>query len=445
MKHDLNEMRNDALAIFNASLSSVDPCQAIISCMKLKNGQIVIGEVVIDPKRFRRIVVVGAGKASAAMGSAIEKVLGNRIDDGLIVVKYGHEKNLDRIRVVEASHPIPDDAGIAGAKAVLAILETCSRDDLVISVISGGGSALLPQPVEGVSLGEKQATTQVLLGCGASIHEINTIRKHLSKTKGGLLARAASPATVINLMLSDVVGDDMDVIASGPFVPDMSTFSDALDIIDRYGIRQLIPVSVIGHLEKGRTGLRDETPKSGDDIFSNVSNYIIASNIIACNAARDKAAELGYSSMILSSMITGNTTDMACAHAAMAKEVLRSGNPLKAPACIISGGETTVVLKGKGLGGRNQEFALVCAKEISAMDAYIVILSGGTDGNDGPTDAAGGMVDPYTLARGTKEGYDLNEFLDNNDAYHFLEASGDLIKTGPTLTNVMDIRIVLIR
>ncbi|MCD6569238.1 MAG: glycerate kinase [Deltaproteobacteria bacterium] len=444
MSEDLERMRKHALDIFKASIDSVNPRVAVHRALIREGDVIRVGGHRLDLNSYERIIVVGAGKASAAMTEAVEEILGDEISKGLVVVKYGYGLKLNIVGIKEAGHPIPDNAGLKGAREIVELLGKCGERDLVISLISGGGSALLPLPVNGISLDEKQRVTQVLLGCGASIHELNTVRKHLSLTKGGGLARAAFPATVINLMLSDVVRDDMDVIASGPFVPDRSTFADALAIIGRYKISPQFPGKVLDYLIRGSKGEVPETPKPGDHAFSKVINFIVGSNIIACKAAGDKARQLGYSTLILSSMIEGNTADVAHAHAGIAFEIARSGNPIQSPACIISGGETTVMVQGSGLGGRNQEFALFCAKYIAGLHKNIVILSGGTDGTDGPTDAAGGIVDPYTEQRGRKKGLDIERTLNENDAYHYLEATGDLIKTGPTLTNVMDIHLILV-
>ncbi len=441
MVKNIQEMRADALEIFKASIAAVNPQNAVLNALSLEGSLLRVADATFDLSLFKKIVVVGGGKASAAMAVAVEEILAERISDGLVVVKYGHTADLQRVRTVEAAHPLPDDAGLKGTAEITSMLKGLGAEDLVISLISGGGSALLPQPVEGLSLDDKQRVTQVLLGCGATIHEINSIRKHLSSTKGGGMAASAYPATVINLMLSDVVGDDMDVIASGPFVPDSSSYSDALGIIDGYGVGDRMPVAVMDYL-RGKAASGDG--HDNGDIFAKVVNLIVGSNIIACQAAQNKARELGYGSLILSSMIEGDTTEIARAHCAIAREVVRSANPIESPACIISGGETTVVIKGKGLGGRNQEYALVCGQYLDGSEDNIVMLSGGTDGTDGPTDAAGGLADPYSAQRGRDQGMELGVYLADNDAYHYLEAAGDLIKTGPTLTNVMDIRLALI-
>lgn len=327
---------------------------------------------------------------------------------------------------------------------MLDLVKGAGKQDLIFSLISGGGSALLPQPAEGLSLAEKQAVTKLLLECGASIDEINMIRKHISSTKGGQMARAAYPATTANLMLSDVVGDRLDVIASGPFVPDTSTFQDAQAVLDKYRLTSL-PETVREHIGKGVRGEVQETPKERDPVFERVRNYVIGSNILALEAAAQEAERLGYNTLILSSMVEGETREVAHVHTAMAKEILQTGRPLPPPACIISGGETTVTIRGKGLGGRNQEFCLASAVDLAGLPPRVVVASGGTDGNDGPTDAAGAIVDSLTCRRGSDHGLKALAYLDDNNAYRFLEKTGDLLITGPTKTNVMDVRFVLVR
>jgi hydroxypyruvate reductase len=377
------------------------------------------------------------------MAAAVEEVLGDRITRGVVVTKYGHVQPTNTIRVHEAGHPVPDDAGIAGAEAVLEAVQGLGPDDLVLVLISGGGSALTPSPVPGITLAEKQALTKALLACGADIREMNTLRKHISRIKGGQLARAASPARVFTLILSDIVGDPLDAIASGPTVPDPRTYADALGILDKYRIRQEIPASIRTHLEAGAAGTIPETPKPDDPLFARVRSVMVASNIQALAAARGDAERRGFHAMILSSFVEGETREIARMHAALALEVRASGNPLRPPVCLITGGETTVTLKGKGKGGRNQEFALAAALDIAGM-ADVVVLSAGTDGTDGPTDAAGALVDGETVARAGSLGLSTRAALDGNDAYPFFERLGDLVITGPTRTNVMDVRLVMV-
>jgi hydroxypyruvate reductase len=322
-------------------------------------------------------------------------------------------------------------------------LQEADERDLIFSVISGGGSALLPSPADDISLEEKQTVTRRLLECGAVIDEINAVRKHISTSKGGRMARAAYPATTVNLMLSDVVGDKLDVIASGPFTSDGSTFEQVLRIFKKYSLED-IPPTVLAYIQAGVEGRVPETPKAGDPVFENVYNIVVGSNILACRAAEERARALGYNTLILSSMIEGETRDVALVHVGIAKEILASGLPVKRPACVISGGETTVTMKGSGLGGRNMEFALAAAIHLENSPGPALILSGGTDGNDGPTDAAGAFADPTTVQRGKESGVQANEYLAANDSYHFFEKTGELLVTGPTKTNVMDVRLVLV-
>jgi hydroxypyruvate reductase len=378
------------------------------------------------------------------MARAMEDLLGKRITAGVINVKYGFTEPLAITETIEADHPLPDRNGVSGTKRILDLLRGAEERDLVFSLISGGGSALLVQPAGGISLEEKQSVTRSLLNCGASIDEINTVRKHLSGSKGGQLARAAYPATVVNLMLSDVVGDRMDVIASGPFAPDTSTFAEAWAVLEKYRLGD-VPSAVWDYLQQGMDGKAPETPKAGDPVFDKVSHAIIGSNILALEAAREEAERMGYASLILSSMVEGETREVARVHTAIAKEVIKSGRPVPPPVCVISGGETTVTIKGEGLGGRNQEFCLASLPDLEGLPHRVVLLSGGTDGNDGPTDAAGAVVDPSAAERARKQGMSVSDYLERNDAYHFFEKVGGLLMTGPTKTNVMDVRILLVR
>jgi glycerate 2-kinase len=441
-------MRENALAIFKAALDAVEPREAVSGSLsrsgkvlRISRGKKLIKK--IDLQTTDRIFLVGAGKASAPMAEAIETVVGDRLSHGIVVVKTGHGIKLNKITCLEASHPLPDEAGLAAAKQIKALLEKAQANDLVFSVISGGGSALLPLPVNGITLTDKQLVTQMLLGCGASIQEINAVRKHLSLVKGGQLARAAAPARVINLMLSDVVGDDLDTIASGPFVPDRSTFQDVAAIFARYDLTERLPVAVQRYVEQGLKGQIHETPKPGDPEFRKVINLIVGSNYQALLAAASEAKRRGYRPLILSSFIVGETSEVAKVHAALAKEVRASGHPIRPPACLISGGETTVTLKGNGKGGRNQEFALAAAIELDGIKD-VLLFSAGTDGTDGDTDAAGAMSDGNTWTRALQTGLSPRRHLETNNSYPFFARLGDLVITGPTRTNVMDIRLVLV-
>ena len=437
------ELRKAARQIFDAAVHAVDPAAAIHRHVKREGSRLTIGGELLDLTAIRRIVVVGMGKAGASMAGATEEILGERIQRGVVVTKYGHVQPTRIIRLHEAGHPVPDEAGIAGAQAILDCVEGLGPDDLALVLISGGGSALTPAPVEGISLAEKQALTKALLACGADIREMNMLRKHISRIKGGQLARAAQPALVRTLILSDIVGDPLDAIASGPTVPDPTTYADALGILDKYRIRQEIPASIRTHLESGAAGKVPETPKPIDPLFGRVKSLMVASNIQALEAAKVEAQRLGLVPMILSSFIEGETREIARMHAALALEVRASGNPIRPPMCFITGGETTVTLKGRGKGGRNQEFSLAAALDIAGL-SDVVVLSAGTDGTDGPTDAAGAIADGETVKRAIAAGLKPRAALDGNDAYPFFERLGDLIITGPTRTNVMDVRLVLV-
>lgn len=441
-------MKGMAKQIFSKAVSAVDPAQKLKDTVRIQGNQLLIkteegSEKAFHLDGFKNMFLIGTGKASVSMAQAIERIFGDRITKGIITTKYEHVLPLKRTEVIEVGHPIPDQEGFEGAKKIRSLLGGSGPADLVIFLLSGGGSALLPLPVEGITLEEKQQVTQFLLDCGADIREINTIRKHISQIKGGWLARWAFPSTVIGLILSDVVGDPLDVIGSGPTVADISTFEEAWDILTKYDLIERIPPSIRSHLLRGKEGKGEETPKPAEKTFEKVYNYLIGSNLLALRAAEKEASSLGLNTLILSSSIVGDTRESARFHAAIAKEVISSGNPIPRPACIISGGETTVTVKGHGLGGRNQEFALAGALEINGLEK-VALLSGGTDGTDGPTDASGALADHTTVSRARAAGLDPKAHLENNDAYPFFQRLGDLLITGPTHTNVMDVRILLV-
>ena len=433
-------LRKQALAIFKAGLRAADPGAAVAARLKLE-----------DFSQYRNVYVVGAGKAGVSMARAAERVLGRRITRGLLNVKYGHTGRLRRIELNECGHPVPDQNGVEGARRIAEIAAGAGAEDLVLCLISGGASALLPLPADPVTLDEKQETTKLLLACGAVIHEINAVRKHISRIKGGQLARLASPAAVLSLLLSDVIGDDLDVIGSGPTAPDASTFARAQAILEKYRIWDRVPSSVRERIDRGvhcgihrgiHRGIHGdipETPKPDDPVFAQVRNVVVGSNRLAVSRAAAAARQLGFRTLVLSTFVEGETRDIGRMHAAIAKEIVASGRPLKPPACVITGGETTVTLRGDGLGGRNQEFVLAAAIDIAGLP-NVVILSAGTDGSDGPTDAAGAIADGRTLLRNPCAA----EFLARNDSYHYFEGLSDLIVTGPTHTNVMDVRVVLV-
>jgi glycerate 2-kinase len=438
------DLKRHANQIFKHVLDILDPERLVKNKVSIQDSTLIVEGREYRLNNYENIYVVGGGKACAPMAKAIEELLGDRLENGIIVVKYNHGLPLKKIETVEASHPIPDQNGERGASDILRLLSRTGEKDLVICLISGGGSALLVQPHKEITLQDIQTTSAELLVCGATIDEINTVRKHLSSLKGGQLAKAAYPSTLITLILSDVVGDPMDIIASGPTVPDESTFEDAYEIIQKYSLEEKILNSVYRFLKRGKMGEIEETPEHGNEIFDNTQNVIIGSNKIALDAAEKRAKDLGYNTIVLSSLVEGESRDAAKFFAAIAKEVSRTGTPVPKPACIIAGGETTVTIKGRGKGGRNQEFALSAAMEIEGFEG-VVILSAGTDGTDGPTDATGAIVD-YNTCKDAREKSNLNpeEFLSRNDSYNFFKKTGEHIITGPTMTNVMDIMVSLI-
>ncbi len=439
----LEKLRSDARAIFDAGLKAVDPIKAVKNHINRDGNTLRVQGIEYDVAAYENIYVIGMGKAAASMAKAVEDILGDKLTAGIVNVKYGHTVPLNKIKINEAAHPVPDDAGLKGSQEIIELLKKTGEKDLVICLISGGGSALLPLPAGNLTLEDKQAVTKSLLECGADIHEINSIRKQISAVKGGRLAALVYPSTLISLILSDVIGDDLDVIASGPTVPNTHTFHDCRTIIDKYKLDERVPKSVIEYIEKGCSGEIEDTPKSDSSVFERTQNAIVGSNILAVSAAKEEAEELGYNSLVLSTFIHGETKEVAKVHTAIAKEIISSGNPLKKPACIISGGETTVTIEGKGLGGRNQEFVLAAALDIEGLND-VVILSGGTDGNDGPTDAAGAIADGTTISRASKLGLNAYKHLCDNNSYNFFKPLGDLLITGPTNTNVMDLRVLLI-
>jgi hydroxypyruvate reductase len=437
------QLRADALEIFRAGIAAVEPARAVRSHQRFEGDILVAGENRLPLGPGGRIFVVGMGKAAAPMAAAVEEMSGERIARGVVVTKYGHRQPLRRVELLEAGHPLPDEGGLAAARAVEEVLAEAGEDDLVIALISGGGSALLPAPAEEITLAAKAAVTRLLQEAGADIGELNTVRKHLSRLKGGGLARLAAPARLLSLILSDVVGDPLDVIASGPTVADPTTFAEALAVLARYHLLDRVPPAILDHLRRGEAGEIPETPKPGAPFFDRTVNLLVGSNAIAVFAAAEQAKKLGYRTLVLSTTITGETRPVAAVHAALAREIVASGNPLAPPACLISGGETTVTVRGDGKGGRNQEFALAAALEIAGLPGTLV-LSAGTDGTDGPTDAAGAFADGATTARAAAMGLPPSRHLENNDAYPFFATLGDLLVTGPTRTNVMDLRIILV-
>lgn len=437
--------REDAAALMQAALEAVDPRLAIHAMLSLSDETLHVQGKTYDLKHYRRIVVVGAGKAAPAMAAAVEEMLGARIAEGLVIAKRGQVAGYEgrRIQIVEGSHPTPDEAGLRGAQRIADLLEPLGPRDLVIGLFSGGGSALLTLPAHGIHLADLQELTEALLKSGATINEINCVRKHLSLVKGGQLARLAHPATVLSLILSDVVGSPLDVVASGPTVPDPTTFEEAWRILERYNLIRGLNPNIRGRLQAGMAGAIPETPKAGDAAFRNVHNVIIGSNEIAAAAAVAEARRRGYNTLLLTTYLEGEARHVARALAAIAKECAHSGNPLSPPACIVAGGETTVTVTGSGTGGRNQELALAAAIALEGWP-NVALATLATDGGDGPTDAAGAFVTGETVARARALGLAARGCLANNDSYAFFQALGDHVITGPTGTNVNDLAFIFV-
>jgi len=428
-------------AIVAAALLAVDPAEALKRNIVLHGNTLEVGSIAYDLNRCEHIYVVGAGKASAAMAYALESILGERITAGWINVKDGYTAPTRRITIHEAGHPIPDTRGVEGSRQIASLLHQAGPADLVFCLISGGGSALMTLPAESITLSDNELLTQALLCSGATINEINTIRKHLSQIKGGQLSRLAYPAQVISLIISDVVGNPPDAIASGPTSPDPTTFAQAYGVLQKYNLLHDMPTTIVRHLQQGMAGQIPETPKAHDEAFQRTQNVIIASNEHAAQAALEKARQLGLNSLLLSTFVEGEAREVAKVFAAIAREVAHSGQPVPRPTCIVAGGETTVTVRGHGLGGRNQELALAAAPLIAGLD-NVAVIGLGTDGTDGPTDAAGAISTGHTVGRAAQKGLSTTDYLANNDAYHFFQALGDLIITGPTNTNVNDLIFV---
>jgi hydroxypyruvate reductase len=403
-----------------------------------------VGEHSYDLGMLKRVFVVGAGKAGTPMAQAAAAVLGDRLSGGLVIVKEGYAGDaLQGIEIVEAGHPLPDERGVAAATRLLQLVDGAGVDDLVLVLVSGGGSALLTLPADGITLDDMIAMTGVLLRCGATINEINTLRKQCSQIGGGRLAQRAAPAHVATLILSDVVGSPLDVIASGPTVPDSTTFADAWAVVERYDLATQLPSAIIAHLQRGLAGVVPSTPKAGDPCFHRTINIVVGSNAIAAQAAKQAAQEQGFNTLVLTTYLQGEARTVGAVLASVAREMALHDQPIGKPALLIAGGEPTVTLHGDGKGGRNQEVALGAVQELAGLpDTTLVALA--TDGGDGPTDAAGAVATGETLARAHQAGLDPYAFLQRNDAYHFWAALDDLLLPGPTLTNVNDLVFVAV-
>jgi len=435
-------LRRAAVEILGRALEAVDPYTATARAIKRVGDHLLVDGHEYPLSKDARVIVIGAGKAGAPMARALEDVLGDRLAVGIVTVKTGYTTALRRIALREAGHPLPDAPGAKAAREMLALVSGLSPQDLVICAISGGGSALLPLPQPGLTLEDKVRTTDLLLRSGANITEMNTVRKHLSGIKGGRLARAVAPARLITLIVSDIVGSPVDAIASGPTAPDPTTYADALAVLDKYRLTDRVPPAALDVLHRGAAGDLPETPKPGESIFARARIVIVADNATAARAAVSEAGRLGFHALLLSTYIEGEAREVGRVLAGIAREVAASGHPAGRPACIVAGGETTVTVTGTGQGGRNQELALAGARPLAGLPSTLLV-SFATDGTDGPTDAAGAVADGTTLARARVRGLDPDRGLAENDAYPLLDAIGDLIRTGPTNTNVNDMMLIL--
>jgi glycerate 2-kinase len=423
-------------------LAAVDANTAVCQAISRQGQELIIGRRRYDLRHYEQVVVAGAGKATAPMAQAVEQQLGHRLDGGLVVVKYGHGLPTKRIIVVEAGHPVPDQSGQRAAARLCAMAAELGQRDLLIVLLSGGASSLLPGPVPGVTLADKQRTTRELLRCGASIREINTVRKHLSYIKGGRLAELTK-ATVVTLILSDVLDDDLSAIASGPTAPDPTTYQEAVAVLKRYRIWGAVPQRIRQHLDRGCQGLVSETPKPGTSLFRRVHHHIIGNNATAVSAVTCAAREAGLRTLVHTPALTGEAREAGTQFGALAKKIACGRKQLQRPYCVVAGGETTVTVTGKGTGGRAQEFAAAAALEISGL-AKVWVVAIGTDGTDGPTDAAGAVVDGNTVARAQRLSVDLKGALKHHNTYPALKRLHQLITTGPTGTNVNDLYLIFV-
>lgn len=436
-----DDLRSDARDIVSNTISGVDPFSCVLRALSREGDRLNIGSDSFDISSYENIYLVAFGKASVAMSKALEEILGDDLSGGCAVTKYGFGGSLKKVNIMEAGHPIPDKNGVIAAECIRDLLEKTGSKDLVFFLISGGGSALMTLPRKGIYLSDFISLTNKLMRVGATIDEINTIRKHLSAVKGGGLAKMAYPSESISLILSDVVGDPLDVISSGPTVPDRSTFEDFQQIVERYDLK--LSPAVEGLVEDGLEGVVEDTPKSEGPVFEKCHHYLVGNNSLALHEAEKRAKELGYNTLVLTSSLVGEASEIARVFAAIAREERKESRPLSPPACILAGGETTVRIKGKGKGGRCQEMALSFALETRGLE-NILFVPTATDGNDGPTDAAGAFADGYSLEKSKNVHIDAKALLRQNNSYEFFREIGDLLITGPTGTNVMDVYILLI-
>jgi hydroxypyruvate reductase len=429
--------------ILFAALHAVDPEAAVLRHMRRQGDLLVIGQKNYHLDAFETVTLVAVGKAGAPMARAAAGILGARLTQGIVLVKDGYQADLPGMQVFTAGHPVPDKRGVHAAGQIMKLLGIAGERDLVLFLISGGGSALLTSPATGLTLEDLQRLTSLLLRSGASINEINTLRKHLEQAKAGNLARLAYPARTATLVLSDVIGNPLDVIASGPTCPDPTTYQVARDVLARYKLLQEAPPAVLQHLERGIRGVLPETPKPGDPFFASAHYQVVGDNYQAAQAALQAAQQAGLTSLLLTTSLQGEASQAGRFLAAIARQIDRTGQPVARPACIIAGGETTVTLQGDGLGGRNQELALAAVNDLAGLENTLLVTLA-TDGGDGPTGAAGAVVSGETLQQAQASGLDAQRFLHRNDAYHFFEPLGGLLITGPTLTNVNDLAFLFL-
>ena len=428
--------------IFLAGINSVLPDRLISNKLILNNNCLTIGKLNFSLEFIDKIYIIGAGKGSAKMAAEVENILGSRITGGHIIVKYGHACKLKYINISEASHPVPDSNGYKATKDILEIAGMASRKDLVICLLSGGGSALLPDFPEVSSPEEMILLNNLLINSGAGIKEINAVRKHLSVVKGGQLARAVYPATLISLILSDVPGDPLDAIASGPTTPDPTTFEQAIAVLEKFNLIQHVSHAILEYLNEGKAGNRPETPKPGNPVFEKTHNILIGNNSLALEAAQRKALEFNINAFIINHQLEGDVSMVAEYILETSLKFKENKNEIK-PGCLLFGGETTVNMTGKGQGGRNQHLALLSAILLQNHPG-ITILSAGTDGTDGPTEVAGAVVDSDTIPDALSENIYPEKYLSEFDSYHFFNRAGGHIITGPTMTNVMDMIVVIV-
>lgn len=430
--------------IINSAINSVKPSELINRKMMLEGNHLIINNYKIDLEKHDRIFVLGTGKASAFMAYEIEILLGDKINYGIISTKYGHSAPCKKIKIIESGHPIIDANSLKAGEQILTLAKEATENDLVICLLSGGGSALLEKLPSEISLQELQEVFNLLLNSGANIEEMNIVRRHLSKIKGGQLAAAIFPTTSVSLIISDVINDPLEAIAGGVTSPDPSTFKDALNILSKYDLIDQTPPNVINYILDGVEGKNPETIKPNNKIFERTNNFILGNNKEALSNAKTKAESLGYNTLIYSENIQGEAKEIGKFSAELAKKIFYENKPLNPPACLLIGGETTVTIKGNGKGGRNQELVLSALCEMKNEKFEFLIASVGTDGTDGPTDAAGAFVNQTIISRSVELSINPNSFLENNNSYNFFNKIDGLIKTGPSGTNVMDIIVILV-